>query len=263
MNKFSICTMNGISTWGDDFSLKSNPISLYLDARNNLLLGMIFNSKTRSAMCRMIWNFFYAQLTSYTYASAASVSLALKHISEGPKFFKENIDMKSIFPIITNHPIREELVPISRADLDVTYFNAKRKSKFQRLIQKLSFNGSLLPDRFKKNKIILAPKNFAADRNVVYRFKKVFYEYDPLGLGFIATFDRNLFISELWMFIKQIIVFWFSYYKLLEEYRISLGTLTSRKFWEEVYTETSETKLYSVEIENGIGQMTSNKLGLE
>ena len=237
MNKFNICTMLGISVWGDDFSLKSGPMTYYLDTRYHIFLYMILFNHNPRKIIRMVWKFFYRQLTSYNYASASAITQAINHISEGPKFFRNNMKMEGVFPLIQLHPVSEKLKPVIRGEIEPIYGSGKRRRRVSRLIQKISFNGALLPNsKFKADTIVL-PKGFSGDRDAIYRIRSVLYEYDPLNLGYIVSFRRDFFFREMFKYLTQVILFRLKFSWLHKEYKKELTYLTSKRFWKETYIE--------------------------
>ena len=104
-----------------------------------------------------------------------------------------------------------------------------------RVLQKLSLNGMLIPNIFFSKKILLQPKNFSGDKNAIFGYKKVLYEYDALGTGYLATADSMKFFAQLWIFFKRLLKFYANYNRLRRDYESAMIELTARKFWEDVY----------------------------
>jgi galactofuranosylgalactofuranosylrhamnosyl-N-acetylglucosaminyl-diphospho-decaprenol beta-1,5/1,6-galactofuranosyltransferase len=242
MNRFNICTMNGVACWGEDFALKSGPTALYLDARNHLLIALTLLEKKRKSTMHFIRRFFEKQAYSYCYASAAAISLALEHVCQGPQFWRDNLDMSAVCAQIAAIPSEENMAPIDPAKLKVAYYR-KRRRRLDRVLQKLSLNGMLIPGRFLKRRIIFQRKGFVGKLHQIYQYRRVCYEYTALGTGFVATHDKTRLCYEYWVFLKRLYRFFRSFKALRENYRQALPELTSRQFWEEVLqiTQISST----------------------
>ena len=197
MNKFHICTMNGISTWGEDFSLKSGPLPFYFDVRHRIILDMVLTNRGVYKTTRMLIKLFKQQLFSYNYASAMAVSLALEHVTRGPQFFVDNIDMKSVFPIFANFEPKEKLFPINREDYELEFPRLKKRHLLHRIAQKITLNGNLAPTLLLKDRVVLQKKDFSGNHNEIYGYKSVLYEYEPQKIGYLAHQNQKLFIINL------------------------------------------------------------------
>jgi GT2 family glycosyltransferase len=244
MNKFSICTMNGIATWSEDFGLKSGPLSLYLDVRSNIMIRMAIRDRGLPAIKTTAFNhFFYAQLRCYNYASAAAISLAVEHIAQGPQFWRDNIDMGLVRAAIAAIPSEEKMTPISRADYAITYPRKRKWRWHEKLIRTFSLNGFLLPNRLIKTRMLFQRKSFQGNYREIFRNRKVLYEYEPLGLGYIATYDKARFFTELYVFFRRFLRLARNYRDLQKSYKKALPELTSRKFWEGVYQHEREVDI--------------------
>ena len=236
MNKFAICTMNGIATWCEDFGLKSGPLALYLDARSNLVIRTMLYEGTLHAIKRLAFNhFFYAQLRCYNYASAAAISLAIEHFARGPQFWRDNVELSEVRAAIASISSEEQMKPVSRADFTLTYPRDARWRWHETLIRTISLNGFLLPDVFIKNKTLLQPKSFQGNYREIFRHRRILYEYAPCHSGYIATYDRARFFKEFYLFIKRYLRLARNYRHLRKAYKEALPELTSRKFWEDMY----------------------------
>ena len=97
-NNFQIARMNGICTWQEDFSLKSSPMTRYLDTRSAIILQLTLKHTDSNPLkiLHLVWKFFYAPNWSYMYDSANAVVMAFADILNGPKYWIENMDTKSI-----------------------------------------------------------------------------------------------------------------------------------------------------------------------
>lgn len=241
MNQFPICTMNGIATWGDDFSLKQSPLVMYLDARYHILNSMQFLNHDLISILKNVSQFVLAQLFSYNYASAKAVRYALIHVMEGKNFWYKNMDMSEIRPLINSFTPFEKMEKINLADFEPIRVDYN-ESKLKKLIRIVTLNGFLLPSFLIKDQVVYQDKSFRAWIRALYRNKKVLYYYEPNGLGYIAEHNKGLFFKELLVFSIQALKFIFKYKNLKKEYKEALPYMTSEKFWREVYKSSGDKK---------------------
>jgi hypothetical protein len=238
MNKFSICTMNGVTTWGGDFGYKNGPMNCYLDTRNHLVIAIaIFGCGPNRLYKLAFRSFFYSQLRCYNYASAAAISLAIEHVSQGPRFWRDNIDLRAVRAAIAAIPSEETMRPISRADYTITYPRKRKWRLHEKLIRTFTLNGFLLPNRLIKNRMIFQRKSFTGNYRQIFRNRNVLYEYEPLRLGYVATHNKTRFFAELYVFVVRFLRLTRNHRDLQKAYKDALPELTSRTFWEKVYAD--------------------------
>jgi GT2 family glycosyltransferase len=236
MNKFTICTMNGIGTWGEDFTLKRNPMIIYLDTRYHLLHGLQFMEFSTLKTLSYTAKFFLVQLFSYEYSSARAATLALTHLLQGPIFWTNNLDTSNVRTQLNSFKPSENM-----ENIDLTNYKFKKtkmsKNIFIRIFQLCTLNGFLLPSFCLKNEIAYAEKSKSGRFRKIYGYKKVLYYYKATKKGYIAEHNKTLFYKELFSFAWQAAKFIFKFQKLRKEYQQSLSYLTSEKFWREVYKD--------------------------
>ncbi|RUM58122.1 MAG: glycosyl transferase [Marinomonas sp.] len=240
MNEFEIETYLGISCWGDDFSLKDGPMPRYLDTRQNLVQNARL-STSMTQQLKLILKLFLGALFSYNYASASSVTLAMKHYMKGPDFWRENMDMASIRAEVNSHPCQEKMQPINPSDFDLAFIPIHEK-KLTKLLRLLTLNGFLLPKRLIKRKTVFHEKGFKAWVRMLYRHESVLYYYAPLELGYVAHHNKAQFFSELKQFIVTFTQLIKNYKSLQSAYQREIPKLTSYQFWENIYKDNSSTK---------------------
>jgi galactofuranosylgalactofuranosylrhamnosyl-N-acetylglucosaminyl-diphospho-decaprenol beta-1,5/1,6-galactofuranosyltransferase len=233
-NQFDICTLNGITTWGDDFALKSGPLPTYLDTRYHLLHSMLLLSKSRILCSKIAFQFMLGQLLSYNYASASAVRLAIQHLQMGPKFWLENMDTSEVRAQIGVFAGSEKLAPVDRATFNVGYRHPV-ETVFRRLGRVFTLNGFLLPSFLLKDDVAFQHKGFRGSFREVFRYKKVLYEYEPTGMGYIAEHNKKKFFGELALFSWQMVKFIVRFSALKREYQQALPDMTNESFWRKVY----------------------------
>lgn len=235
-NQFNVVTMIGISCWGDDFGLKSGPMVYYLDNKHHLIHALVFGENSGDWVAKMITGFFRTQLETYCYGSAAAISLALEHVGKGPQFWIDNIDMADIRAQIGAIPHFEKMEPMERSNIALVY-PGRRLTKLDRIIRSITRNGLMLPRKWLRNQILFQPKSFAGNKMEIYRYRWVYYEYEPKGIGFITEHNSNRAKRELRLFKRRLRIFLRNFDQIKQSYRDTLGHMTSREFWEEVYPD--------------------------
>jgi hypothetical protein len=196
LNRFNIATLNGVGCWGEDFGLKNGPLPRYLDVRNHIVQGFVNFQLSRLKSAKLVTQFFISALLSYDYASAKSARLALSHVMKGPEFWVENIDMSKIRAEIAQFSASEKLVSIDRTNYAIHYmpsYDQKEEAKptnepkFRRFVRFLSLNGLLLPSALFVNAAVFQHKAFRGNFREIFRYKKVLYEYEPMGIGYLES----------------------------------------------------------------------------
>ncbi len=236
MNRFQICVPNGVACWSGDFAYKSGPTTHYLDTRCHLAFQIAASAFKKAKLCKLIHRFFRAQLNSYCYASAAAISLALKHVAEGPQFWRDNLAMNDVFSQLAAIPSDEKLASRDKSQIPLSHFTEKHRS-LNSLLRKLTLNGFLLPSCLLKKQVLLHEKGFDGNARAIFRYRKVYYEYEPLQCGFIAVHDKKRFFKEYLLFLRRLYHFWSNFDRIREDYREALPELTSRHFWEKSLAE--------------------------
>jgi hypothetical protein len=233
-NKFKIITMNGISCWGDDFGLKSGPMTAYLDLRNHLINSMHHCGKSASQTLAIARKFVMNQLYSYNYASARAINLAMRHVMQGPDFFLNNMDMADVRKEIASFSDTEKMQPIDRSDHKPVY-KMSRIIKKRTIVQKITLNGFLLPKFMIRKKTIFHAKSFHVNPQQVYRYNQILHLYEPLEVGYLAKYDKKLFFKELQIFMLNSLKWIISFDKIRNKYNSSWDKMTNESFWRNIY----------------------------
>lgn len=236
MNNFDIITMNGVSCWGEDFELKSGPLTRYLDTRNHLMQNLYNPKSGLLKTIKLITQFFSTALFSYNYASAQAARLAVEHVMKGSKFWSENIDMASIRNHINSFSESEKLKPVKDLNIKKLVHFSSPDKKIRKIIRLLTLNSFLIPSFFLKKRTIYHPKGFRGVLRNIFGFENIFYIYEPLQLGYIAKHDKKLFFREIFCFVKTIALFSIEYKSLVREYNSNaFKNFTTNNFWTSIY----------------------------
>ena len=154
----------------------------------------------------------------------------------GPSFWVDNIDMGRIRALIGAFAGSEKLAPVDRAKLNVQY-SSPHETKFRFFFRTITLNGFLLPTFMLKDGVVFQHKRFRATFREIFRYKKVLYEYEPMGVGYVAEHDKIKFFSELMSFSWQLLKFAVRFNTLKLEYQAALLEMTSESFWRKVYAD--------------------------
>jgi galactofuranosylgalactofuranosylrhamnosyl-N-acetylglucosaminyl-diphospho-decaprenol beta-1,5/1,6-galactofuranosyltransferase len=231
-HKFRILTMNGICSWGEDFGLKSGPVSIYLDVRNHLIQGLLDNiHMTPLTLVLIIWRFFAASALSYNYASARAVILAVRDVLAGPTFFEKFPDAANTRREISEFAGLEKVIAIDRASLSFAQPRELRESKLRFLLRWASLNGHLIPSLFLKKGIVFQPKSFHGSLRQIFGWKHVLYLYEPQCSGYVTSQNKRTFFK---LFMKQVYMsfkFFAKTKSLKRQYSKAHKYLTSAAFW--------------------------------
>lgn len=238
VHKFNIVTLNGISSWQDDFSLKNGPLPYYLDTRNHIMQhfhGLVGGGlkgivKTTAKMA-------LRNLLTYHYETALASICAVEDAAKGGDFWRNNVDMaekrKEILALVQN----EKTVDIPFNISTQAIFGNPNEGKIARLFRWATLNGNLLPEVFFKKGIVSQPKGFGGSLREIYRYEKVLYIHFPTNKGFILEHDKGKFFSYGFRYLKAIYQLAKNYNRLKKEYQGSYDELTSTEFWKKQFKQ--------------------------
>lgn len=233
MNDFKIKTVNGVAVWAEDFATKESPSTRYLGMRCTLLLMLLTSEKSVTRHIKVMHQWFKASNLAYNYASAAAIRLAIEHVLQGPTFWRENMDMSNIRPIISDIGSLER---VQKVDLPANAIHKHIKHRRLRsFLRRISLNGFLLPTFLIKDKTVIDIKSYTGNQDLVFRHRKVAYLVGDTRQGYITKHDKALFFKEYFRFWKTVWKFAAQFKHLRNEYRKALPEMTSDGFWRGVY----------------------------
>jgi hypothetical protein len=234
VNKFAITTMNGVSTWGDDFYLKDGPLPQYFDTRYHLLHAAIILNKSRFSQALFVLRNSLFHIFSYNYTSAQSVILASYDFSRGPASFLDDMDASNAREKIAKLGNAEKLSSLDRSKYSVVY-RSSAEGWVRKMVRVVTLNGVLLPSFFFKKKTVFQHKSFRASFREVFAFQRVYYEYEPLSLGYIAEFKRAKAINLIFKAICSSINLLVKHDLICKMYLDASESMTSESFWRAVF----------------------------
>jgi len=235
-NGFNIVTMNGIGCWGEDFDIKENALSRYLDYRATVLVSIMMGCASRKSMLMMFARRCLAPLFSYNYATANAVCWSLRDVLKGPQFFVDNLDTAAIRKRIGEIAPEEAMKPIERADyLPDHHSSLITESRLRRLVRLVTINGLLLPGFMMKNGIVFQPKASHAIFRQIFRYRRVYYEHEYSGMGYVASHGKRRLFAGLCRFSATCWALLTRFNRVQKQYIHQKQHLTSETFWRDIY----------------------------
>ena len=234
-NRFRITTLNGVACFGDDFGVKHQPLTAYLDARYHAVQALLAPRGSGSALLGSAGRAFVKSIASYHYSSARAVTLGLRHVLEGPGFFAANLDLQSVRHEIAAWQPDEKLRPVDAADMVLRGPRRGRESAGRRLLRVLTLQGFLLPGWLIRNRTTVQEKHFHGNASALFRYRRVLYLHAVSGQGYFAEYDRGRFFAELGAFIRTVTRFATRLPALRRAYAAAGPSLGSETFWRGVY----------------------------
>lgn len=237
-HKFKILTINGISTWQEDFSLKNGPLPYYLDARNHILqhfhelipLGLKGILKTTARMC-------LKNLLTYNYETALAVVHAMEDAAKGSEFWRNNVNMldkrKEILSLIKDEAVRD----ITVDEISFAVSGNPHENRFVRLFRWATLNGHLLPKFLFKKGYVWQNKGFGGSLREIYRYSQVLYIHWPTRKGFMLKHSKIKFFKYLSRYFMAVIKLMLNYDSLKRDYQSSYDELTSKEFWKKQFKQ--------------------------
>lgn len=237
-HKFNTVTLNGISTWQEDFSLKNGPLPYYLDARNHImqhLQGLIPQgakgiARTTARMC-------LKNLLTYNYETALAVIYAMEDVLNGSDFWRNNVDMstkrKEILSLVVNEKPRD----ITVDEISFAKTGNPNENRILRLIRWSTLNGHLLPKVLFKKGYVWQNKGFGGNLREIYRYPKVLYIHWPSRKGFMLEHSKVKFFSYLFRYTKALFKLYARYGALSKDSQSSYDELTSKEFWKKQFKQ--------------------------
>ncbi|GAL12846.1 hypothetical protein JCM19233_3840 [Vibrio astriarenae] len=136
-NNFDIATFNGVACFGDDFGLKSSPMTRYLDTRHTLVQNIAIEGKSLKEQVSNFLKFYKIALLSYNYDSARAATYALNDFIEGHRFWVDNIDMSEIRSRFAAEGFNEKLVDVDIHDIEPVRSERHSEGRLRRIARAL------------------------------------------------------------------------------------------------------------------------------
>ena len=231
-NNAKFISLNGIYIWHQSFKwvdyLKS-----YYEERNTLVLSTVNDRFKFIQREQSIEKKFREMLFKLNYKCAEMALDAFEDYISGPDFFINSNPEQKLQEIINKS---EKLVPVdnnllNRYNISLSWDNPMR-TRLQKLIYKLTFNGILLPDFMLKKEpeivyhgVLYTPKKYYLRKNLI--------SVNPHSdMKVSRTMNRKLFFKLMKRYIELMRRYKKNVKNIEREYNEKFKYLTSYEFWE-------------------------------
>lgn len=146
-NDFQITTLNGVVTFGEDFSEKETPLNWYLDFRSHMVHHLSLDRMEVGplGLIRMATSFYKRNIAKFQYESLEAVYMAWEDVLQGPEVFAEGADASGPRARIKALVRQEALRPVGQLDLRPRKGVLDAIPFARRLLGVVTLNGHLLP----------------------------------------------------------------------------------------------------------------------
>lgn len=232
-NDFQIITVNGLSCWQEDFNSKANALSVYLAVRSHIVHHLTLSNlpNDKKKLVTMINEHFNQYNNSYHYGTAACVTLAVKHVMQGPKFFLNNLEMADVIREIKELSKNEIPQPMTGEEKNFVFADKNLKTKIlPKVIRNFSLHGHLLPKFLMDTKTAWAiNKDSGAfpNPNRTYLRKKLYIIDVKKESLYVLIGKTSVYIKNKYQHVKAMLSLYRKFYKLKQAYTCNvLGAST-------------------------------------
>lgn len=238
VHNFNIISLNGISSWQEDFALKNGPLPHYLDTRYHIMHQFHnFVGGKAIDMLKITAKLCLKNLLTYQYETGLASILAMEDVAKGKIFWEQNVSMSEKRPEIQKIISAEKVIDIPNNISSNVIWGNPNESKINKFCRWVTFNGHLLPKIFFKKGIVWQNKGYGGSLREIYRYNKVLYIHWSTQKGFILEQDKGKFFSYLIRYMKAAYKLYKDYDYLKKEYQLSYDELTSTEFWKKQFKQ--------------------------
>ncbi|MBT1703596.1 glycosyltransferase [Chryseosolibacter indicus] len=238
-NDLHVITLNGVCSWGENFSYKITAMERYLTMRSTLQMAILNHPSENSKKEALA--FFKRQviydLKTYNYDRAHLMCEAMHDVLKGKKFWLANVNMdekrKQLQSLISHEKVQK--MPDIFNYPSGTSFDPDKEPLTRKLLRVFTLNGHLLPE-FLLHKYAFRLNRF--DENTpgnTFRKKRILY-YDPYTLtGYQAERSVSRYFKVLFRFFSGYSSFSRKYSSLVKEFKNG-SEMMSSDFWKKLYS---------------------------
>ncbi len=233
---FTLETLNGVSVWGGDFTVKESPMSKYLDMRHHLMQHLITEQLPNDpiTLSVMIWRQWLRYGLTFRYAIAEAQLMALEDVLKGPTFWARNADMHETFPRL--RILMQQMAPrsLENSNSIPSYITPKKRSFLRvwgaRLAKIVTLNGYLVPKMFLNRQPVSINKGDVSLQALSWRICAIQVEPDGKS-GVWLKRDYGRFFHLVTRFSVLTLRLMLKRRGLVQAYRQAYPALTSEAFW--------------------------------
>ena len=237
-NDFNVISLNGVSSWQEDFKTKESAMTFYMFVRSHLVHHMTlpFLRCTYFTLMKILWRRFRKYNNSCCYGTAACINLALAHFLKGPEFFEENIHPVEILKKIAELSSCEKNVSCTEEELRSMALkpaeNLIKGGILSFIIRRLSFNGHLLPDfMIRKTPDAMIFKSSAPSEMKAFLRSQITVVADNGSSVQVLRRSRSAYFRNLSVFLYHALRLAFLLPSLRRKYRCAAVEMRGIKFW--------------------------------
>ncbi len=234
-NRLKILTMNGVSTWIEDFAHKESPMTRYMGFRGILTASMVIGDLTPRILRRQFKVWYSYSLKSYNYTSAKAIYQSLQDFLKGPETFESDMTGARFRESINKLPPIEKMQPGIR--VETVRREPKQERRWHFLLRRYLMNGLLIPSFLMKRQTIYQAKNFGADLSRTFKYKSIYYHDRFTDTGYIVKHDKKELLKGYLLMFKGFRQIAAGFGAVKEKYEARKDWLTSEPFWREAFRE--------------------------
>jgi len=230
---FTIVTLPGVmSCQEEDFSVKENPLTVYLDLRSHLThhLALPHMDIGRRGIAFIIARFYLRSLLNYHYETLAAVALALDDVRCGPGEFAANADLATRRAEIGVLTKTERWRP-HKAGTKARHDWLSPHIRPIRWLMKLTLNGHLLPGFGWIGSQRLVEAQDRTWRRLIWGAAKITYFSPDHSHSYTVRHSKSQAIWLTWRILRTATKLIWTYKTHKERWQTGYITYTSRSFW--------------------------------
>ncbi|WP_029200407.1 glycosyltransferase [Oribacterium sp. NK2B42] len=239
--------LNGISVWHKGFELAFIGTNAYYDTRNPLISTVMhYENVNKNYIKKKIFRMMTVYIISYQYASVKFIYQGLLDFLKGPEWlykqdaealnnrlrkeYAERFPLKSIDEVDMPENVRKEISRYKSEygldEIEHVYRTNEKYPKEKHLLEKITFNGWLLPSNGKTISSSCIEKGFKT-----FRSKNVVYYELSSNKAVVAKKDYKELFSYIKMIIKANKAIDARFDEAKESYRKNLAKYTTKESW--------------------------------
>lgn len=233
-NGLHVVTMNGIATWGENFLIKDSPLTVYFDARSQLLLSMNLMGKNRFQLAFSFLKTLQVKVLSYKYASAETLIMAMDEFINNPNMFNLDNDLSKI---------RQKVMAFDgecmvSMDLSIAedVVEVGGEPGWRKFLRVITINGMLLPPMFVSKDMLVCSKSKKVNFSEIFGYRRICYYHQEQARGYISELDWWRFVRLNFRALAKLACLIVSYDDIKKHYEIEVPRLTGKVFWRDVFT---------------------------
>jgi galactofuranosylgalactofuranosylrhamnosyl-N-acetylglucosaminyl-diphospho-decaprenol beta-1,5/1,6-galactofuranosyltransferase len=238
-NDLRIITLNGICSWGEDFTHKIAAMERYMTMRSTLQMAIINNPSQRSK--KEALSFFRRQVIynvkNYNYDRAQLMCEAMRDVLKGNSFWLQNINMDKRRAELQKLVQNEKTQLIADINRIASGVIGGKETLFRKFVRVLSLNGHLLPESVVKKDTYKLNRYQENTPGNAFRKQTILY-YDPdTSAGYYVNRSLKRFVRIFIDCLKLSMTYSTRFDDLVREHEHCKDDVMSHAFWQQLYRQ--------------------------